>query len=271
MKKFSFLFAALALMSIVCSAFAENDLSNPPAIDEAAEDYLGKWYMYGLCYGKTCIPVGNSGDEAILEMNTDYTMSLYNASDKDNPDTYNWYVEDGVVYYLEEDKAREEFTARKLEINENGELVMGDETVYVTYTRENPVIYGSGEMKEDAKIEDFVGEWDLYSMKDEEVTFPVALLGLFGKLVVKEDNTLDFEMGEDSEKDIAFELKDGKISGTLKDEEGKDNQFEITYHADGSLVMSISMTDEASELELIYVHEEQMPSHNFNDLTEKEN
>ncbi|MBQ6502498.1 MAG: hypothetical protein IJI57_01120 [Flexilinea sp.] len=273
MKKFSFLFVVLALMSIVCSAFAEIDLANLPAIDEeAAADYLGKWYMTKMCFGDACMPIGETGNETFIELESDNDMVFAVTNEEEPTSIIKWYMEDGVAKYAEVMNEGEEPVVRELSINEKGELVMGDAEVSIIYTRESPVNWGKGEVKADAELEDYLGEWYLYAMSDDEMTVPVALLGMTGKLTVKEDMTFDLEMDEGQYKDNPFELAEGKMSGVMKDEEdGKEDQFTAVYHVEGSVVMTINMNEDGAGLGLVFVREENMPAFNLGALMDLEN
>ena len=260
MKKFSILFVVLALMSIVCSAFAELDLANLPAIDEeAAADYLGKWYMAKICFGDACMPMGEEGNVSLVELEADNDMVFAVANEEEPTGTVKWYMEDGVAKYAEVMNEGEEPVVRELSINEKGELVMGDAEASVIYTREAPINWGKGEVKADATLEDYLGDWYLYSMGDDEMIAPVAMLGMTGKLTIKEDKTFDIVMDEGEYKDNAFELTDGKMTGIMKDEEGREDEFSADYHVEGAIVMSISMP-EAADLNVVWVREENLPT-----------
>lgn len=267
MKKYSFLFVVLALMSIVCSAFAELDLANLPAIEEeAAADYLGKWYMTKMCFGDACMPIGEFGNKSFVELEADNDMVFAVTNEEEPTGTVKWYMEDGVAKYAEVMNEGEEPVVRELSINEKGELVMGDAEASIIYTREAPVNWGKGEVKADAALEDYLGDWYLYSMSDDEMTVPVAMLGMTGKLTIKEDKTFDLVMDEGEYKGNSFELVDGKMTGVMKDEEeGREDEFSADYHVEGAIVMSISLP-EAADLDLVWVREENLPSFNLGEL-----
>ena len=241
MKKFTTLFIVMALAMFAAVFTVSAQEASLPAIDEAtAEPYLGTWYMSKMCYGTDCIDLAGLGAASTITFNPDNTAVSEN---EDSSNTVSWYMEDGVAQTVE--TIDNETTKTPLQLDENGNMFIESDGATVTFVRELAPIPGTGALKEDATLEDFAGEWFLNSFSFEENgdLIPASLFGVSGTLTIK-DSTMDITVGDEGgEKDVPFELKDGKLyaTSTDKDENGKDveNTVVFEYHADNSIIMRV--------------------------------
>ena len=269
MKKYIILLVVFALFCAVVSAHAEIDIDNLPRIDEAAaKDYLGEWYMDTMCFENQCIPLSGIGVSTIMEMKADNTVTMTGEDLETESEDGFWYLEDGTAYLVSK---LEDGTVSSVPMtfDEEGKLTVENDGALAKFARNKAIEWGKGELVTDAKIEDFVGEWSLYSMGDAEMSLPVALLGIKGTLIVREDSTIELTF-EDETTAAAVEFKDGIFSGSLHDEgTGKDDPFQIEYHAEGSLVLK-TMSDETGEINMVFILPENMPSFDLSSLLSTE-
>ena len=257
MKKFSFLFVVLALMSLVCSAFADDFASTLPQIDEKEDaDFLGIWYLDTTCIEGFCIPLGESN--TTLELKADNTATHTDAEGESSTDY--WFVKDGVAYSVsgeeQEDIYQFPFTL------EDGALVFGDKEMSVTFVREitvkeeaTPVAAGSEE--------DFLGEWKLFSMGDNEMMIEVTLFGMEGDAVINKDGTMTISFDGEVEEGITWTFEDGKITAIEKNQEtGEEETFLVEKLSDGSMRFTQNY-DKDDVVMLVFFREEEMPKSEF--------
>ena len=256
MKKFALLFVvmALAMSVLVFAVSAQEDL---PVIDETeAADYLGTWYLEKMCFGENCMDISGMGMNSTLTFNIDNTAVLVN---EDNTQTISWYMKDGDAHMVEPDENGhlQDFVPA---IDENGRLILGEEGNLIYYVREIAPALGTAEIKTDAVIEDFLGEWFLNSLMFENNIIPSSMLGVAGRLVINEDKLEFYFEGEDSEESHAYTLTDGKISVNDKSTDEKGNETEHTffleYHKDNTILMQ--MEDDSDNMYMVFVREENL-------------
>ena len=288
MKKYSILFVVLAVVSLTCVAFAqENDFS----------EYVGVWYADSYCYSVGCFPSFVRGSQGELEISGDFTAThiyhYYFSNLLDDSNLFGemdddimagqWYTEDGTVYsklaYNDDPNGKE--YVYKLELNEDGNLIMffGDGNFGI-YTRDLRAEWGKGPAKENAELEDFLGNWKVYATGNPKWVERVDVFGDGvwqyvdggrGILNVDKDNidinveaiTLwhvnSYEQIENSVlsfSDVPFEIKNGKLVGTFSDKNGK-QPFEIEYHTENALVMTVSPGKENESIH-VFITEEDM-------------
>ena len=116
---------------------------------------------------------------------------------------------------------------------------------------------GTGELKADATLEDFAGEWTLNGLAfDESGIMPASLFGITGDLKISESTLSIKLMDEEAEEDIPFELKEGKIYSTSTETDEEGNTVESTaifeFHVDNSVHMSV----EGEEGYMVFVRPE---------------
>ena len=259
MKKFALLFAvmALAMFAFVFAVSAQEAL---PAIDEAeAADYLGTWYIEKMCFGEDCMDLAGMGMKSTLTLNADNTAVV--VSDEQDSQTTSWYMNEGIAYIHEQDQEGQ-MKDYELSIDEDGNLIMGQEGVFVYYVREVAPVLGTAEIKADATVEDFTGEWFMNSVIFDGTTMPASLIGMSGKLVIREDSLdITFE-GEEPEEGVAYTLTDGKIyiKETTTDENGNETEQTIIleYHTDNTVLLT--MEDDTSNMYMVFVTEENLSS-----------
>ena len=278
MKKFSILFVVLAVVSLTCVAFAqENDFS----------EYLGVWYADSNCFAGDCIPSFMCDPQAELEIQDDFTVTiiyhgrtsgLFGRVD-DSIMAGHWYTEDDNVYSKLswiDDPSGEEVTI-KFEVNEDGNLLARDDDrdLIVIYTRDFRAEWGKGPIKENAELEDFLGKWGVYAIGN-----PKWVEGIYiftpetwqyvdrgrGTLNIEKDNidvnveaiTLwhvnSYEQIENSVL-VPFEIKNGKLVGTFTDKNGR-QPFEIEYHTENALVMTVNPGKENESIHVFITEED---------------
>ena len=256
MKKFALLFVvmALAMSVLVFTVSAQEDL---PVIDETeAADYLGTWYLEKMCFGENCMDVSGMGMNSTLTFNIDNTAVLVN---DDNTQSISWYMKDGAAHMVEPDENGhlQDFVPA---IDDDGRLILGEEGNFIYYVREIAPALGTAEIKTDAVIEDFLGEWFLNSLMFENSIIPSSMLGVTGRLVINEDKLEFYFEGEDSEESHAYTLTDGKISVNDKSTDEKGNETEHTffleYHKDNTILMQ--MEDDSDNMYMVFVREENL-------------
>ena len=243
MKKLSVLFAvmALAMFAFIFSASAQE--AELPAIDkEAAEPYLGTWYIEKMCFGADCVNLSGMGSTSTITFNSDNTLQI---ASEEKTDTYSWFMEDGTAYMVETiDGNTRNFP---ITLDENGCLLLGQDEVTVHYVHEIAPVPGTGALKEDAVFEDFAGEWVLNGMLFEKESIPASLIGVSGTLIVKEEALSLAMMDEKAEEEIPYELKDGKLYAVSSETDNDGKTVEKTvvfeYHADNTVLMSVEGED----------------------------
>ena len=281
MKKLSILFVVLAVVSLTCVAFAqENDFS----------EYLGVWYADTSCFSGECIPSFITGSQGELEIKADFsvtiiyrgrTSGLFGKVD-DSIMTGQWYTEGDIIYSKLswiDDPIGEEVVI-KFDVNEDGNLIVlfGDDDFDI-YTRDFRAEWGKGLVKENAELEDFLGEWGVYATGN-----PKWVEGIYiftpetwqyvdrgrGTLNVDKDNidinveaiTLryinSYEQIENSVlnfSDVPFEIKNGKLVGAFTDKNGR-QPFEIEYHTENALVMTVNPGKENESIHIFITEED---------------
>ena len=259
MKKFALLFAvmAIAMFAFVFAVSAQEAL---PAIDEAeAADYLGTSFIEKMCFGEDCMDLAGMGMKSTLTLNADNTAEV--VSDEQETQTTSWYMKDGAAFIVETDESGQS-KDYELGIDEDGNLVMGQEGVFVYYVREVAPVLGTAEIKADATVEDFTGEWFMNSVIFDGTMMPASLIGMSGKLVIREDSLdITFE-GEEPEEGVAYTLTDGKIYIKEKTTDENGNETERTvileYHTDNTVLLT--MEDDPSNMYMVFVTEENLSS-----------
>ena len=168
---------ALAMFAFIFSASAQE--AELPAIDkEAAEPYLGTWYIEKMCFGADCVNLSGMGSTSTITFNSDNTLQI---ASEEKTDTYSWFMEDGTAYMVETiDGNTRNFP---ITLDENGCLLLGQDEVTVHYVHEIAPVPGTGALKEDAVFEDFAGEWVLNGMLFEKESIPASLIGVSGTLI----------------------------------------------------------------------------------------
>ena len=280
MKKYSILFVVLAVVSLTCVAFAqENDYS----------EYLGVWYADTACYGGEYFPTFVVGSQRKLEIRDDFTVTLIahyvgGSGDlfyrEDRTMTGQWYTESDTVYAklsYNDDPSHKEFEY-KFELDEEGNLIRffsdGD---FEIYTRDLRNVWGKGPVKENAELEDFLGKWVVYATGNPKWEFAVHLVsGMLqyvdeGTLNVEKDNidinieaiTLWYVNSYESTEnvvlnfnDVPFEIKNGRLVGTFTGKNGR-QPFVIEYHTENALVMTVNPGEENESIH-VFVTEEDM-------------
>ena len=257
MKKFAFLFTVMAL-AMFAFVFASSAQEALPAIDEAeAADYLGTWFIEKMCFGEDCMDLAGLGMKSTLTLNADNTAEV--VSDEQESQTTSWYMKDGAAFIVETDESGQS-KDYELGIDEDGSLVMGQEGVFVYYVREVAPVPGTAEIKADATVEDFTGEWFLNSLISDGSMMPASLLGISGKLVIREDSLdITFE-GEEPEENTVYTLNDGKINfkETTTDENGNETERTVIleYHTDNTVLLT--MEEDSSNMYMVFVTEENL-------------
>ena len=284
MKKFSILFVVLAVVSLTCVAFAqENDFS----------EYLGVWYADSFCYSEGCFPKFLNQLESRLDIDSDFTVTrinhytLSNLFDEMDDDIFagQWYTEDNVVYskivWINDPNDRGREFVDKYEINEDGNLVcLYADDDFDIYTRDLRTEWGKGPVKENAELEDFLGNWVVYKTGNPKWVERVEVFdselwqyvdGGRGTLNVDKDNididveaiTLWYVNSYESIENVAlkvndasFEIKNGKLVGAFTDKNGR-HPFEIEYHTENALVMTVNPGEENESIH-VFITEEDM-------------
>lgn len=240
--------------------FAVSAQEKLPAIDEAeAADYLGTWHIQKMCFGKDCMDLAGMGMNSTLTLNADNTAVI--VSDGQDSQTSSWYMKDGIAYNVEKDENGQP-KDYAMTINEDGSLVFGEDDMSVYYVRELKPVLGTAEIKADATVEDFTGEWFLNGIILDKDIMPASLIGMSGKLVIRE-NSMDILFdGEEPEENVAYTLSDGKIfvKEITKDETGKETEQTVIleYHTDNTILLTIE-GDEAN-MYMVYVTKENLSS-----------
>lgn len=260
MKKSVLFFVVMALAMSVFAFAASAQEAELPAIDAAeAEPYLGTWAVSKICVKEDCMDLASMGVKSSMTFNTDNTAVL---SEEGQPDrTSQWFMENGTAYFV--------FSAEDngpMSIDENGSLVITSNTDLTTYyVRETAPVLGTAELKADAVIDDFLGEWFLDGILTADGLLPGNLLGLTGTLTFSE-SAVSFVMADQSVyTEVPYELKDGKLYAVIegKDEAGNAvTETEIfEYHTDNTVLMT-SESDQATENSgyMVFVREEVLPA-----------
>ena len=256
-------------MSIVCSAFADTD-TLPGKQEATIEDYLGDWYLQTVCFEGECMPLTGLTNGVVMVLGEDNTISFSGETVMDEEGMpQRWEFSGHTATVFSKDTETGEEVEIPLVIDEEGNLNLAADGAVLKCTREANIAWGTGDVKEDAVIEDFAGEWKLYSMGDEEMSIPVAMLGLEANMTIDEEGKLAIDLFGAKDENVDYTLADGMISGVFANEEiGANSKFTAQYHVEGSVVMTLlDETEEGtSESKLIFIRPDKMPEVNFGDM-----
>ena len=259
MKKLSFLFVltALAMLAVVFTVSAQE--TGLPAINEAeAEPYLGTWQVEKICVQDDCIDIASMGIKSSMTFNTDNTAVL--TEEGEQPITSQWYMENGAAYFVMTGE-NNTVTRGPISIDENGSLVIIMDTLSTYYTREAAVVPGTSELKSEAVLDDYLGEWFLQGILTDSGMLPGNLLGLTGTVTITNNGITYVLYDQTIGQDVPYELKDGKISVEFEtqDENGNTvkNTSTLEYHNDNTLLISEDSGNTAENTgSLVFVRQE---------------
>ena len=261
MKKYSFLFVviALVLFAFVFAVSAQEYEKIPPINAAEAESVLGTWYLQRSCTDGVCEDFYEPS--YILTFNSDNTVQV---ETNGNTSTNLWFMEYGDIFmYNTTDDVEVYITWFE---HQDDNLTYGpDSSNYMRFSRSLAPTPGSAPLKEDASIEDYLGQWELIGMRDntgEYVT--AAYLNAQATLIIN-DSTLSFITANSSYDDIQFDFQNGKVfapvSQTLED--GAEDNFMIVleYHEDKSILFyELDEQTEEAEIFRVFVPEDYQES-----------
>ncbi len=253
MKKIFILFTVLAL-AVFASFISVSAQTELPAIDEEeAADLLGRWYIKDICSTESCVDVQELGLTLTYDVNTDNTIVV--DADTDNPSYSLWFMEDGLAYSIVETDDNS-VKVNDLYVDEDGMLIIANDTDYITLTRETETAAVSLEAVDDAEAENFAGEWFFDGIMVEGEMLPASLLGLELSLVIG-DETITM-IDEDGANEAEYIVDEGKLYAVFEATDSEGNALEedilAEYHDDDSLFVYF-YPDTEDEFVTIFTHE----------------
>ena len=257
MKKYSFLFVVIAsaLFAFVFAVSAQEYEKIPPINETEAESILGTWYLQRSCTDGVCEDFYEPS--YILTFNSDNTVQV---EINGNTSTNLWFMEYGDIYMYNTTDDVEVYITWFDRQGDN--LTYGpDSSNYMRFSRSLDPAPGSAALKEDASIEDFLGQWELIGMRDNTGEYVTAsYLNAQATLIVN-DSTLSFITANSSYDDIQFDFQNGKVfapvSQTLADGTEDNFMMVLEYHNDDTILYyELDEQTEEAEIFRVFVSED---------------
>ena len=224
-KRLAFLLAAALTVTAAFTVAAE-------------EDVTGEWYanLYGM-------PV-----TLILDENGEYTMEMEAFEEEgEEPQTGTWEL-DGESVIM--DKGGED----EISFAYDGETLYADiDGMEMLFSRDPEAAAGfvPAEIRTDAAIEEFAGDWTGTELSAFGMTAPLEMMEVEKVELGIKENLVSFTMagflfGEWELPDLEGELKDGVLTFTVpaEDEYSEDTEWSVRLHEDGMLSMAVTIMDE---------------------------
>ena len=216
-KRLAFLLAAALTVTAAFTVAAE-------------EDVTGEWYanIYGM-------PM-----TLILDENGEYTMEMEAFEEEgEEPQTGTWEL-DGESVIM--DKGGED----EMSFAYDGETLYADiDGMEMLFSRDPEAAAGfvPAEIRTDAAIEEFAGDWTGTELSAFGMTAPLEMMEVEKVELGIKENLVSFTMagflfGEWELPDLEGELKDGALTFT------EDSEWSIRLHEDGMLSLAVTIMDE---------------------------
>ena len=225
-KRLAFLLAAALTVTAAFTVAAE-------------EDVTGEWYanLYGM-------PM-----TLILDENGEYTMEMeaFEEEEGEEPQTGTWEL-DGESVIM--DKGGED----EISFAYDGETLYADmDGMEMLFSRDPEAAAGfvPAEIRTDAAIEEFAGDWTGTELSAFGMTAPLEMMEVEKVELGIKENLVSFTMagflfGEWELPDLEGELKDGALTFTVpaEDEYSEDTEWSARLHEDGMLSLAVTIMDE---------------------------
>ena len=209
MKKITALILALMMACMMIPAMAE-------------EDVTGEWYLNQIAAGETVMDPSAFGMSGTLTLNADGTFAM-NVTGMDGGEG-TWKTEDGKIILTAGEDSIEAVLA-------DGKLAL--EAIGLVFSKEAPAAgYTPAEVKTDAKLEDFAGNWGVaYIGVNDTIMDLNAFVSLIASM-----------LGQDAESTLASSIVTMTIDGTKVTTgagTAQEETIEATF-ADGKLIVKPS-------------------------------
>ncbi len=125
-----------------------------------------------------------------------------------------------------------------------------------------------GDVKEDAVVEDFIGEWTMHTYIYDEIELAVAWFGTYD-MSIREDGTLYLDIFDHIYYDIEYSFSDGILSGEFFDSEiDCDSKFAIQYYSGDAVILTLDeVTPKGTwETKYIYARQDEIPEVNIMEM-----
>ena len=272
MKKYSLFLVVIALMSIVCSVFSEETVSFDTQ-KVTVEDYAGVWHMKSLCSDEGCLPFAVHGDKYLkteMILKEDFSASVSKSPFFDGKaQVLRWKFDDGTASVTMVSFKTGKIEEAPLVIDDDGVLNVGSDGATLKFTRNENIFWGTGDVKEDAVIEDFLGEWSMFSYWVGEKYQVLPLFNIEGGMVVNEDGRFDLDLYGEMIENVEYTFADGKMSGEyFRPSSNSLTEFTVRYHTENALAMSLTGPDDGKkDSKIVFIRPNEMPEITIFDLT----
>ena len=208
-------------------------------IAAAEEDVTGEWYtnFYGM-------PITLTLDES-----GEYTMEMeVVGEEEEEPENGTWEF-DGEAVIM--DKGGE----AEMSLAYDGETLYAEmDGMEMVFSRDPEAAAGfvPAEIRTDAAIEEFAGDWTGTELSAFGMTAPLEMMEVEKVELGIKENLVSFTMaggfmfGEWELSDLEGELKDGTLNFTVPaaDEYSEDTEWSARLHEDGMLSLAVTMMEE---------------------------
>ena len=225
-KRLGFLLAAALTVTTAFTAAAE-------------EDVTGEWYanFYGMPMTLT------------LDESGEYTMEMeVVGEEEEEPQTGTWELDGESVIMDKGGEAEMSFAY-------DGETLYAEmDGMEMVFSRDPEAAAGfvPAEIRTDAEIEEFAGDWTGTQLSAFGMTAPLEMMEVEKVELGIKENLVSFTMaggflfGEWELPDLEGELKDGALIFTVPaaDEYSEDTEWSARLHEDGMLSLAVTMMEE---------------------------
>ena len=225
-KRLGFLLAAALTVTTAFTAAAE-------------EDVTGEWYanFYGMPMTLT------------LDESGEYTMEMeVVGEEEEEPQTGTWELDGESVIMDKGGEAEMSFAY-------DGETLYAEmDGMEMVFSRDPEAAAGfvPAEIRTDAEIEEFAGDWTGTELSAFGMTAPLEMMEVEKVELGIKENLVSFTMaggflfGEWELPDLEGELKDGALIFTVPaaDEYSEDTEWSARLHEDGMLSLAVTMMEE---------------------------
>lgn len=256
MKKISIIVVVLIFFVIANSVYANTVLDKIGSDDLAALNYLGEWSIETFCIKAEgrCIGKESLSSTTLMKIYADNTIEFVNSNG--DVDYLNWEIIDNVFFVKDP-----EFGNYTLVYDESDNIIEDNDDYKLTWYQENPLIIKYNQIFEIPSQKDYEGKWSLIGLGSGDVFRDAVFFKMEGSVQISGNGELSLMINNDSENNVPFELKEGKIESVFPDyiAENVDKIATFTLLSDGILLMSFE-TDGNSTLTLAFEREAPKPT-----------
>lgn len=218
--------------------------------------YLGKWSIDTFCIKAEgrCIDKENLSSSTVMQIYADGNVEF----DMVNGDVgyLRWEIIDDAFVVKDP-----EFGDYKLVHNENDNIVEDNNDFKTTWYQEDAFEIKADQNIKNPAINDYKGRWTLVGLGSDDVFRKAVFFEMEGLVEVSEKEELSLTINGDTQNNVPFELKEGKIHAVFSDGSDEDTgkPAVFTLLLDGTLLMSFE-TETGQTLILAFERETPKPT-----------